>query len=175
MTPTWTVPSYSANPVQTWMDYNRTTIERELAYAQDGGLNAVRVFLSLFAWKTDREVFLSNLDHLITSSAAHGIKPLLVVFDDDFFDVPSVNTSDKISAWVRTGEYKHLKWMANPGMGINVKPPFRHSIYIVGYIACMCIFTHYEKLLMKWTNRATRTINTQQRLRKQLVTMQILP
>ena len=100
------------------MDYNRTTIERELSYAQDGGLNAVRVFLSLFAWQTDREAFLSNLDHLITSSATHGIKPLLVVFDDDFYDVPSVNTSAEIAPWVRTGEYKHLKWMANPGTGL---------------------------------------------------------
>jgi hypothetical protein len=36
------VPSYSTNPITTFVDYNRTTVERELSFAQGLRLNAVR-------------------------------------------------------------------------------------------------------------------------------------
>ena len=42
------VQSYSMNDVQTWMDYDEATIERELGYAEGVGLNAVRVFMGMF-------------------------------------------------------------------------------------------------------------------------------
>ena len=82
------VPSFSRNPIQTFVDYDRATIERELSFAQRLNLNAVRIFLHLFAWAADRDQFLANYDHLVAACAARGIKPLMVLFDDDFFDDP---------------------------------------------------------------------------------------
>eukprot|EP01051_Picozoa_sp_SAG22_P024467 SAG22_NODE_6796_length_810_cov_1.315049_1_plen_215_part_01 len=110
------VPSYSANPVQTWADYDEATVERELGYARGIGLNAVRVFMHMFVWKADRASFLARYDHFVGACAARGIKPLVVVFDDDFFDVPGVNTTADIAPWLATAAYRKSKWMANPGL-----------------------------------------------------------
>ena len=81
------VPSYSQNPVQTWADYDKLTIERELGFAQKLKLNTVRVFLHMFPWAADRDAFLTSYDHFIDACASRGIKPLIVLFDDDFYDV----------------------------------------------------------------------------------------
>ena len=112
------VPSYSRNDVQTWADYDEATIERELGYAQSGGFNAVRVFLSMLPWVADSGTFLSRYDHFVAACAAKGIRPLIVIFDDDFFDVPGVNRTCDIAAWLATKAYQDEKWMANPGMKI---------------------------------------------------------
>ena len=109
------VPSYSRNDIQTWMDYDAATVERELGYARDVGLNAVRVFLSVFPWVADRGAFLARYDHLVAACAARGIRPLVVLFDDDFFDVPGVARASEIARWLATKAYRNEKWMANPG------------------------------------------------------------
>lgn len=49
------VPSFSRNPVQTWQDYNASTVNRELSFAAGLKLNAVRVFLHLFPWIADSQ------------------------------------------------------------------------------------------------------------------------
>ena len=38
------VPSFSRNVVQTWLDYDEATVERELTYTQGLGLNCVLTF-----------------------------------------------------------------------------------------------------------------------------------
>ena len=109
------VPSYSRNPVQTWADYDAAVVERELGYVQQLNLNAVRVFLHMFAWAADRERFLASYDHFVGACAARGIRPLVVLFDDDFYDV-NVTTKAEAAAWVATRAYRSSRWMANPGM-----------------------------------------------------------
>ena len=128
------VPSYSANPVETWMDYNRTTIERELGYAKDGGFNAVRMFMSVFAYIDEKETFLSNYDHFVSSCAARGIKPLVVVFDDDFYDVAGVNTTRDVRTWLAKKLYPGAKWMRNPGMPILLQDYEANWTLCTGYL-----------------------------------------
>lgn len=109
------VPSFSRNPVQTFADYDAATVERELSWARELDLNAVRVFLHMYVWAHDRNNFLAAYDHLIGACAARGIRPLVVLFDDDFFDV-DVSSAVEAAAWVESRAYRHSNWMANPGM-----------------------------------------------------------
>jgi hypothetical protein len=108
------VPSYSKNSAQTWLDYDPVVIDRELGFAEKLGLNNVRTFLHMFPWVSDRDTFLANYDDFIARCLAHKIKPLIVVFDDDFYDI-NATTSDEVKSWVKTGDYTTSKWMANPG------------------------------------------------------------
>jgi len=110
------VPSYSRNPVQTWIDWDLVTIERELDLAQSLYLNAVRVFLHLFAWAADRPTFLSRYESFVVACAKRSIRPMIVLFDDDFFDVPGIATEADAKAWVASQAYRTSDWMANPGM-----------------------------------------------------------
>eukprot|EP00947_MAST-08B_sp_MAST-8B-sp1_P003672 g3672.t1 len=112
------VPSYSSNPIETWMDYDEATIERELGYAHALGLNAIRVFLHMFPWAADRQAFLSKVEHLVAASSKRGLQPLLVLLDDDFYDVANVTTVAEMAAFVsEPANYRGgVRWMANPGM-----------------------------------------------------------
>ena len=110
------VPSYAKNPVETWVDWDPSVVERELDLVSSLHFNTVRVFLHLFAWAADREGFLANLESLIKACHRRGIKPMLVLFDDDFYDVANVTTPAEAKAWVATRRYRSLPWMANPGI-----------------------------------------------------------
>lgn len=84
------VPSFSRNPVQTWI---MISSNGGAGWAQGLNFNSLRVFMHLFAWAADRDAFLSNYDHFLTTCAQRGVKPLIVLFDDDFFDVNNVSTA----------------------------------------------------------------------------------
>ena len=114
------MPSFSRNPVQTWRDYDGATVLRELGFARALGLNAVRVFLHLYPWFENRILFLANYDHFLAGCAAVEIRPLVVLFDDDFIDAPGVTSAAQIDPWLATGAYKTSDWLANPGMPLVV-------------------------------------------------------
>jgi hypothetical protein len=79
----------------------------------------------MFAWMADPSAVLRRYDHFVAACAARGIKPLVVLFDDDFYDVQNgtkaVVTVEEIQDYVRSGAYKGAKWMANPGLAVLEK------------------------------------------------------
>ena len=50
------IPSYAHNSAQGWMEFNQSVVCREMQFAADVGLNAVRVFLDMFTYQSDPEV-----------------------------------------------------------------------------------------------------------------------
>jgi hypothetical protein len=69
-----------------------------------------------FPWHENRTNFLANFDHFVSGCASAGIRPLVVLFDDDFIDAPGVTSVAQIDPWLATGAYKTSEWLANPGM-----------------------------------------------------------
>jgi len=70
--------------------------------AESIGLNAIRIFLHVFPWYANRTAFLHSYDHLLQECSRRNIKPLVVVFDDDFYDVPGVTNVTDIAPWLAT-------------------------------------------------------------------------
>jgi hypothetical protein len=100
------VPSNRINDVDTWRDYNETTVELEMAYASRVGFNFMRVFLNFVVWEAERENFIIKLQHLVQTANSHGISTMPVVFDGCQFgcdnEVPEYNSTTKC-------------WLASPG------------------------------------------------------------
>ena len=61
--------------------YDPRRIDTELGWAQLHGFNTVRVFLHDQLWAQDYRGFQSRLAQFVDIAAAHGIKPLFVLFD----------------------------------------------------------------------------------------------
>ncbi|HEY1440785.1 MAG TPA: 1,4-beta-xylanase, partial [Mycobacterium sp.] len=61
--------------------YDPRRIDAELGWAQLHGFNTVRVFLHDQLWAQDYRGFQGRLAHFVDIAAAHGIKPLFVLFD----------------------------------------------------------------------------------------------
>ncbi len=97
------VPSYAKNPVDMWGNYQREVIDQELGYAEDLGLNSLRVFLHYQVYKKNHQDFLNRLENFLSLCANHKIKLILILFDGCF------GFSDEIKKGYVKG------WIANPG------------------------------------------------------------
>ncbi len=78
------LPSTAINQLEMWQEatFDPETIDRELGWAADLGMNTVRVYLHDLAWEADPEGFLGRMDQFLDIAASHGIKPNFVFFDD---------------------------------------------------------------------------------------------
>eukprot|EP01047_Picozoa_sp_COSAG01_P001245 COSAG01_NODE_27_length_36706_cov_155.674106_13_plen_301_part_00 len=132
------MPTYAANAIELWRDYDYFAVERELAVAERGGYNLVRVPLSYQVWannETDgHAVYASRLRHFVSTAFSRGMRTVPVIFDmtqhpnvprctlhalepnaiEDsrkcWYPSPGYTRSDNISWWVTEG-HDYLNWL----------------------------------------------------------------
>jgi hypothetical protein len=82
------LPSTAVNQLEMWQaeTFDPETIERELNWAQGLGFNTVRVFLHDLLWDAEGRTFAERIDAFLGIAAGHGIRPMLVLFDDCWHD-----------------------------------------------------------------------------------------
>lgn len=78
------IPSTAINQLEMWQSdtFDPATIDRELGWAAGLGMNTARVYLHDLAWTVDTTGFRARLDHFLRLASNHGIRPILVLFDD---------------------------------------------------------------------------------------------
>jgi hypothetical protein len=102
-------PSTAINQLEMFQKetFDPKTINKELGWAADLGFNAMRVYLHHILWTTDKEGFKQRLNEYLTISSKHGIKTIVVFFDDCWNDTytPGKQPEPKLgvhnSGWVR--------------------------------------------------------------------------
>lgn len=77
-------PSTAINQIEMWQteSIDAATIDKELGWASELGFNTMRIYLSSVVWKNDPEGFKKNLDQYFSISAKHGIRSIVIFFDD---------------------------------------------------------------------------------------------
>ena len=77
-------PSTAINQLETWQaeTFDTLTIDRELGWAQEIGMNCMRVYLHHVAWEVDKEGFKSRMNKYLSIADSHGIRTIFVFFDD---------------------------------------------------------------------------------------------
>lgn len=78
------LPSTAINQLEMWQaeTFDTATINRELGWAEDIGMNAMRVYLHHVAWEADAEGFKKRIDKYLEIADRHGIRTVFVIFDD---------------------------------------------------------------------------------------------
>lgn len=102
-------PSTAVNQLEMFQPetFDTVIINKELGWAEDLGLNVMRVYLHHLLWTADKEGFKKRLDTYLTISSKHGIKTVFVFFDDCWNDTawvgrqPEPKTGVHNSGWVR--------------------------------------------------------------------------
>jgi len=81
------IPSTASNQFEMWQreTFDPETIDRELRWASQLGMNSIRVFLHDLVWLADPDDFKSRIDHFLQLTNAANIKTMLVLFDDCWF------------------------------------------------------------------------------------------
>ncbi|WEK37443.1 MAG: galactose-1-epimerase [Candidatus Pseudobacter hemicellulosilyticus] len=90
--------------------FDSATIDKELGWAEGIGFNVMRVYLHHLLWVADKEGFKKRLDQYLAISSRHGIKTLLVFFDDCWNDTAWVGTQPAPKPGVHNSG-----WVRDPG------------------------------------------------------------
>ncbi len=106
------LPSTAINQLEMWQapTFDPVTIDRELGWAENIGMNTMRVFLHSIAWKEDPEGFKKRVDQFLSIADKHHIQPLFVFFDDCWNKVPHAGKQpDPLPGIHNSG------WVQDPG------------------------------------------------------------
>lgn len=103
------IPSTAINQLEMWQaeSFDPVTIDIELGWAENIGMNCMRVYLHHLAWETDKEGFKSRMNEYLAIADKHGIKTIFTIFDDCWNPVytagkqPDPKPGIHNSGWVR--------------------------------------------------------------------------
>src|SRR5690606_27046645 len=76
-------PATAINQLEMWQEetFDPQTIDKELGWAADLGMNTARVYLHDLPYEQDSMGFISRIEHFLGMADKHGIRPLFVFFD----------------------------------------------------------------------------------------------
>jgi hypothetical protein len=76
-------PATAINQLEMWQadTFDSVAIDRELGWAQELGMNSMRVFLHNLLWEQDPKGLVKRIDAFLAIAARHHIRPLFVLFD----------------------------------------------------------------------------------------------
>ena len=119
-------PASAINQLEMWQaeSFDPKRIDLELGWAEELGMNTMRVYLHDLLWQQDAEGFKRRLDEFLRISSRHGIKPIFVLFDSVWDPDPQLGKQRPPrpgvhnSGWVQSpsrarlqapAEYTHLE------------------------------------------------------------------
>jgi hypothetical protein len=128
------VPKSAINQLEMWQEatFDPVEIDRELGWAQDLGMNTMRVFLHDLLWQQDSAGFVKRIDRFLMIASRHHIRPLFVLFDSCWDPSPQLGPQHPPipgvhnSGWVQSPGAKAL---SDPGQYPRLKA------YVVGVVS----------------------------------------
>jgi hypothetical protein len=109
------IPSSAINQLEMWQaeTFDPATIDRELGWAADIGFNTVRTFLHDLAWEADADGLKRRIDCFLEIASRHGIRPMLVIFDDCWNPDPKIGSQPALKPGVHNSG-----WVQSPGVAV---------------------------------------------------------
>lgn len=106
-------PSYAVNQLEFWQaeTFDLATIDRELGWAAELGMNATRVYLHDLLWHQDPEGFIARIDAYLATASRHGIGTMLVLFDSCWHPEPALGPQRHPAPGVHNSG-----WVQSPGV-----------------------------------------------------------
>ena len=127
-------PSTSINQLEFWQEdtYDPETIERELEWSAELGMNIHRVYLHNLLWDQDSLGFMKRIENYLEISEAKGIKTLFVLLDDCWHPAPKLGKQPEPMPFVHNSW-----WVQAPGSAILGDSSRHHEVknYIKGVIS----------------------------------------
>jgi hypothetical protein len=111
------LPSTAINQLEMFQEasFDTATIDRELGWAENIGMNTMRVYLHDLLFEEDSAGFVKRVDTFLDIAEKHKIKPLFVLFDSCWDPFPKLGTQRAPkpglhnSGWVQSPGLEALK------------------------------------------------------------------
>lgn len=103
------IPSNAVNQLEMWQEdtYSPELIDKELGWAENLGFNTMRVYLHSLVWESDPDGFKNRVDNYLSIAWRHGIKSIIVFFDDCWNPEASVGKQPEPKAGVHNSGWVH--------------------------------------------------------------------
>ena len=113
------LPSTAINELEMWQGdtFDEPTIDRELGWAENIGMNTMRVFLHNLLWEQDPKGFTQRIDQFLVIAARHHIRPVFVLFDSCWDPLPRLGPQHPPIPGVHNSG-----WVQAPGAEILADP-----------------------------------------------------
>ena len=113
------LPSTAINQLELWQaeTFDSATIDKELGWAANIGMNVMRVYLHDLAWKADAKGFKKRMDKFLSIAASHKIKILFCIFDDCWNPDPAIGKQPEPKPGVHNSG-----WVRSPGKSVHNDP-----------------------------------------------------
>ncbi len=127
-------PANAINQLEMWQadSFDPVQIDKELGWAEDLGMNTMRVFLHDLLWQQDPNGFKKRIDLFLDICKKHKIRPMLVLFDSVWDPNPQLGKQRAPKPGVHNSG-----WMQGPGARAlqDEKQYSRLESYVKGVIA----------------------------------------
>ncbi|MBG6054912.1 hypothetical protein IWX81_001323 [Salinibacterium sp. CAN_S4] len=149
------IPRTAVNQLEMWQSatFDLETIDQELGWAAGLGMNTVRVFLHDLLWRGEGEKFLDRVDQFLEIASRHGIRTLVVLFDDCWHDgakpgaqpppVPGVHNSRWLQSPGRRAARDRGTWVRLEQYVKAVVGRFRDDDRVLGWDITNEVTNHY--------------------------------
>ena len=136
-------PANAINELEMWQadTFDPQRIDLELGWAEDLGMNTMRVFLHDLLWKQDPEGFKRRIATFLDICAKHKIRPMLVLFDSCWDPYPSLGKQREPRPGIHNSG-----WLQSPG-AIALQDPSQYprlEAYVKGVVGA---FARDERIL----------------------------
>lgn len=137
-------PSTAINQLEMWQadTFDPKTIDRELGYAANIGMNAMRVYLHSLAYQSDPKGFKNRINTYLDIADKYSIKTMFVIFDDVWDKSPKIGKQpEPIPGTHNSG------WVQDPGdpASIDLKNFPQLEVYVKDILNT---FKNDERVLM---------------------------
>src|SRR5580704_19604408 len=137
------IPATAINELEMWQadTFDPKRIDLELGWAENLGMNTMRVFLHDLLWQQDAAGFEKRIDEFLGICAKHKIKPMLVLFDSCWDPAPKLGKQHAPAPGIHNSG-----WVQSPGAAA-LKDPSQYprlEAYVRGVVGA---FANDQRIL----------------------------
>lgn len=138
-------PANAINELEFWQadTFDPATIDKELGWAENLGINTLRVFLHDLPYKQDPKGFVKRIDTFLAICQKHKIRPVMVLFDSCWDPLPKLGKQHDPTPGVHNSG-----WVQSPGADAltDVSQYPRLEAYVKGIVGAFAT----DKRVLLW-------------------------
>jgi hypothetical protein len=139
------IPSTAVNQLEMWQNdtFDIDRINLEMIWAENLGMNTMRVFLHDLLWKQDQGGFRKRIDRFLSVAKKHHIRPIFVLFDSCWDPFP-----EQFHQRPPLPGVHNSRWLQSPGANALSDP--KQEIRILEYVANVVLAFADDDRVLAW-------------------------
>jgi len=104
------LPRTAVNTTEMWQNLDENTINEELGWAHECGINSVRVFVQYIVYEAEPRKLIERMERFLEIADSHGISVMFILLDDCFKSEPTLGPQPDPIRGVHNSQ-----WTSSPG------------------------------------------------------------